>query len=212
LRSNHGIDKGGFNMNTKLMLAVALASGSGGVTAADYTDNAQVVSATPIFERVSEPRQECTTDRAAAPQERSLVGPIVGGVAGALLGSQIGRGNGRTAAAAGGAIAGAVVGDRIDNRQTAAVPGQRCRTVESTREVVRGYTVVYRYNGRNITTSMPYDPGQAVKVSISAIDGTGDNANAPTSGMMDGNVREADTRVAPAPVSAPANGNYSYRY
>ncbi len=200
-------------MNTKLMLAVALALGNGGSFAADYTDNAQVVSATPIFERVSEPRQECTPERAAAPQERSLVGPIVGGVAGALLGSQIGRGNGRTAATAGGAIAGAVVGDRIDNRQTAsAQPGQRCRTVESTREVVRGYTVVYRYNGRNITTSMPYDPGQSVKVGISAFDGAGDNSNAPTSGMMGGNVREADTRLAPAPVVAPANGNYSYRY
>lgn len=203
-------------MNTRLLLAVALALGNGGLIAADYTDNAQVISATPIFERVSEPRQECTTDRAAAPQqpqERSLVGPIVGGVAGALLGSQVGRGNGRTAATAGGAIAGAVVGDRIDNRQTAAAqPGQRCRTVESTREVVRGYTVVYRYNGRNITTTMPYEPGQTVRVGISALDGTGDNANAPAANMTGGNVREADTRLAPAPVVAPASGNYGYRY
>lgn len=199
-------------MNTKLMLAAALSLGSGGLIAADYTDNAQVISATPIFERVSEPRQECTPER-AAPQDRSLVGPIVGGVAGALLGSQVGRGNGRTAATAGGAIAGAVVGDRIDNRQTAsAQPGQRCRTVESMRDVVRGYTVVYRYNGRNITTTMPYDPGQAVKVGISVIDGAGDNANAPSSGMMGGNVRDADPRMAPAPVVAPASGNYSYRY
>lgn len=249
-------------MNTRLLLAVALALGNGGLIAADYTDNAQVISATPIVERVTEPRQECTTDRAAGPQERSVIAPIVGGVAGALLGStigrgsgrnvataagavagtvigdrvvnpdsnrsatgaivggaaggllgsQVGRGDGRTAATATGAIAGAVVGDRVDNRQTAAgQPAQRCRTVEMTREVVRGYTVVYRYNGRDITTTMPYDPGQAVRVAVSAIDGMGDNATAPTANMMGGNVREVDTRAAPAPGS-PASGNYSYRY
>ena len=200
-------------MNTKLLLAVATALGSGPSIAADFTDNAQVISATPVFERVSEPRQECTPDRAAAPQERSLVGPIVGGVAGALLGSQVGRGNGRTAAAAGGAIAGAVVGDRIDNRQTAgAQSGQRCRTVEMSRDVIRGYTVVYRYNGHNVTTTMPYDPGPAVRVGISVIDGTGDNASAPTADMMGGNARETDPRVAPLPVATPARGNYGYRY
>ena len=199
-------------MNTRLLLAVALALGNSELIAADYTDNAQVISATPIFERVSEPRQECTPDRAAAPQERSLVGPIVGGVAGALLGSQVGRGNGRTAAAAGGAIAGAVVGDRIDNRQSAAQPGQRCRTVEMSRDVIRGYTVVYRYNGRNITTSVPYDPGPSIRVGISAIDGTGDNASAPTADVMGGNARETDPRVTPLPVATPARGNYSYRY
>ena len=252
-------------MKTKLSIAVALALGSTALIAADYTDNAQVISVTPIVERVSEPRQECIADRAAAPQqpqERSVVAPIVGGVAGALLGSQVGRGrgrdmaaaagavagtiigdrvanpdsdrsatgavvggaaggllgnqvgrgSGRTAATATGAITGAVVGDRVDNRQAAAAaPGQRCRTVETTREVVRAYTVVYRYNGRNITTTMPYDPGQAVRVAISALDGTGENAAAPTANMMGGNVRDVDTRAAPA-AAAPASGNYTYRY
>lgn len=252
-------------MNTRLSLAVALSLSSGALIAADYTDTAQVIAAKPIVERVTEPRQECTTDRAAGPQqpqERSVIAPIVGGVAGALLGSQVGRGSGRnvataagavagtvigdrvanpdstrsatgavvggaaggllgsqvgrgdgrTAATATGAIAGAVVGDRVDNRQTAAAqPVQRCRTVEMTREVVRGYSVVYRYNGRDITTTMPYDPGQTVRVAVSAIDGAGDNAAAPTANMMGGNVREVDTRAAPVP-GAPASGNYTYRY
>ena len=72
--------------------------------AADYTDTARVVSATPIVERVREPRQECTAE--APPQipqaERSVIAPIIGGVAGALLGSTVGRGSGRDAATAAG--------------------------------------------------------------------------------------------------------------
>jgi uncharacterized protein YcfJ len=86
--------------------------------AADYTDTARVVSATPIIERVREPRQECTTEapQPRTPQaERSVMAPIIGGVAGALLGSTVGRGSGRDAATAAGAIAGAIVGDRVSN-------------------------------------------------------------------------------------------------
>ena len=205
-------------MKTRLSLAVALALGSGALIAADYTDIAPVISATPIVERVIEPRQECTTDRAAAPQQpedRSLVGPIVGGIAGGVLGAQVGRGSGRTAAAAAGAIAGAVIGDRVDNRPGAAPqPVQRCRTVEMTREVVRGYTVVYRYNGRDIATTMPYNPGQTIRVAVSAIDGTGHNAAAPSANMMGGNVRDAGQPAPPAhpPAATPASsGNYTYR-
>ncbi|MDH4148896.1 MAG: glycine zipper 2TM domain-containing protein [Betaproteobacteria bacterium] len=237
--------------------------------ATDFTDTATVVSATPIVERVREPRQECTPEapqpQRATQAERSVIAPIIGGVAGALLGSTIGRGsgrdaataagaiagtiigdrvanpdsdrsmtgsvvggaaggllgaqvgngNGRTAAAGAGAIAGAVAGDRIDNRQTAsASPAQHCRTVDAIREVVRGYTVVYQYNGRDITTTMPYDPGATVRVGITAIDGN-TATPAPTAAMMGGNVRDAGP--AASNVAQPAgrqaqSSNYSYRY
>jgi uncharacterized protein YcfJ len=187
-------------LKTRLTATIVLLFPTLGAGAADYTDTAQVISATPIIERVTEPRQECTPN-AAPPQtqERSVVAPIVGGVAGAVLGSQVGRGSGKTAATAAGAIAGAVVGDRIGNSQTAsAQPAQYCRTVESIRDVVKGYTVVYRYNDRNITTTMPYDPGRSIRIGISAIDGT----------------REA-VAPPPAPVAAPVSGpqpGYGYRY
>jgi uncharacterized protein YcfJ len=164
-------------MNIRLMTAVALAFGSMPIHAADMTDSAPVVTATPIVDRVTEPRQECAPAPSSqrAPQERSVLGPIIGGVAGALLGSTVGRGNGRTAATAAGAIGGAIVGDHVGNQQSAAQqPQQQCRTVESTREIIRGYTVVYRYNGRDVTTTMPYDPGMRVNVSVTAItDGPG---------------------------------------
>lgn len=150
-------------------------------------------------------------DRVANPDsDRSMTGAVVGGAAGGLLGAQVGNGNGRTAAAATGAIAGAVVGDRVDNRQTAsAPPAQRCRTVETTRDVIRGYAVVYQYNGRDITTTMPHDPGPTIRVGVTALDGAG-AAPAPTAAMMGGNIREV---AAPAtPDSRSPQSNYSYRY
>ncbi len=155
-------------------------------------------------------------DRVANPDsDRSMTGSVVGGAAGGLLGAQVGKGSGRTAAAGAGAIAGAVAGDRIDNRQTAAAPAaQRCRTVEITREIVRGYTVVYQYNGRDITTTMPYDPGTTLRVGITALDGN-TTAPAPTGAMMGGNVRDAVPANAggvPAADRQASQPNYSYRY
>ena len=258
-------------MKSKLTVCVALTLTAAGAGAADYTDTAQVISATPILERVTEPRQECTTETTHAPQpkersvaapilggvtgavigrqvgggsgrdvataagavagtvigdraanpdsNRSYTGTIVGGLAGALLGNQVGQGRGNAAATAAGAIAGSMIGDRIDNRQTAAAqPVQRCRTVETTREVVKGYTVVYRYNDQDITTVLPRNPGKTVKIGISALDAGADSTAgaAPAAATMGSNVREVGARNAPARV-APAtatgdNGNYNYRY
>lgn len=261
-------------MKSKLTVGVALALTAAGAGAADFTDTAQVISATPILERVTEPRQECATDTVAAPQpkersvaapilggvtgavigrqvgggsgrdvatatgavagtvigdraanpdsNRSYTGTIVGGIAGAILGNQVGQGRGNAAATAAGAIAGSMIGDRLDNRQTAAAqpPAQRCRTVETTREVVKGYTVVYRYRDQDITTVMPRNPGKTVKVGISVIDAGADSAAGGSASVatMGSNVREIDARNAPDR-TAPANmsgtgnsGNYNYRY
>jgi uncharacterized protein YcfJ len=152
--------------NSIIALSVALMGGSA-YAASDFVDTAQVISSTPIIERVSEPRQEC--DAAPAPRnDGNIAGAIIGGVVGGLLGHQVGQGSGQTAAtivgAAGGAAAGTVVANRAGT-QTA----QRCRTVESTREVVSGYDVVYRYNGRDVNIALPYNPGSTIKVGIGAI-------------------------------------------
>lgn len=201
-------------MKTKLVITAACTLGSIAAGAADYTDTAPVISSSPIIERIVEPRQECTSETAAAPQpqERSLVGPIVGGIAGGVLGAQVGKGSGRTAAAAAGAIAGAVIGDRVDNRQTASTqPAQHCRTVETTREIVKGYNVVYRYNGRNIATTLPYDPGRTVRVGIGVIDAN-QTGGEPTASTMGSNVREVSAPAAPAPARMAPGGDYTYRY
>jgi len=193
-------------MKKAISAAVFLAFANAGVAAPDYTDTAQVISSTPIVERVTEQRQECTPVAGAPARERSLVGPVVGGVAGGLLGSQVGSGRGKTAATAAGAIAGVVIGDQVGNADAnhaaAAPPQQQCRLVESTRDMVRGYTVVYRYNGRDITTNMPYNPGSTVRVAVGIADGPPAGTPAPTA------VREYTTPPPPAPVMN--TGGYRY--
>ncbi|MDD5384309.1 MAG: glycine zipper 2TM domain-containing protein [Gallionella sp.] len=206
----------------KSLLVLSLISLYGSAFAADFTDTARVVSSTPIYERVTEPKRECWTETVqVAPKERSMGGAVVGGVAGGLLGSQVGGGKGSTAATGAGAVAGAVIGDRVSNPDsnrsaTGAVVGgvagallgsqigggtgnkaataaggiagvmigdrvanpdqprteqvERCRQVDSSREVIKGYNVTYRYNGQDITTTLPYQPGSTIRVGVSVID------------------------------------------
>lgn len=205
----------------KSLLVLSLVSLYGSAFAADFTDTARVISSTPIYERVSEPKRECWTETVqVAPKERSIGGAVVGGVAGGLLGSQVGGGSGNTAATGAGAVAGAVIGDRVANPDsnrsaTGAVVGgvagavlgsqvgggtgnkaataaggiagaiigdrvanpdqprteqvERCREVQSSREVIKGYNVTYRYNGQDITTTLPYEvrQGETLRVGVS---------------------------------------------
>jgi uncharacterized protein YcfJ len=208
-------------MKQTLLLAMLMTLAGKSHAGTDLIDTAKVISSTPILERITESRQECDPAPAAAPapaQERSIVGPVVGGVAGAIIGHQVGSGRGNTAATAAGAIAGTIIGDKVGNPQATAPapPAQQCRTVQTTREVVKGYTVVYRYNDRDITTTLPRDPGSTVRVGIGVVDGR-PATGAPTASMMGSNVRDV-SRPAPAPPSnaAPAPGNnpggYQYRY
>ena len=41
--------------------------------------------------------------------------------------------------------------------------------MENFRDVIRGYDVTYRYNGRNVTTRLPYQPAETVRVGISVL-------------------------------------------
>ena len=206
----------------KSLLVLSLCSLYGNAFAADFTDTARVISSTPIYERVNEPKRECWTETVqVAPKERSIGGAVVGGVAGGLLGSQVGGGSGNTAATGAGAVAGAVIGDRVSNpdsnrsatgsvvggvagallgsqigggtgnKAATAVGGiagvmigdrvanpdqprteqvERCSQVESSREVIKGYNVTYRYNNQDITTTLPYQPGSTIRVGVSVID------------------------------------------
>lgn len=155
----------------KNLLVLVIASLYGNAYASDFVDTARVVSSTPIYERVSEPRRECWNESVqSAPKERSMGGAIIGGVAGGLLGNQVGGGQGKTAATAAGAIAGVLVGDRVANPdQPRSQQVERCRDVENSREVIKGYNVTYRYNGREINSTLPYRPGATVQVGVSLI-------------------------------------------
>jgi uncharacterized protein YcfJ len=164
------------------LIAVTIALVGGNACAGDFVDTAQVVSSTPVIERVADSRQQC--DPAPAPQKSSnILAPIIGGLLGGLLGHQVGQGSGQTAATIVGAAGGAVAGNMVGNR-AGTQPAQQCRTVESSRDVVRGYDVVYRYNGHEVTTNLPYDPGSTVKVAVGIAD-DGQSADSRRSGYRE---------------------------
>lgn len=210
----------------KSLLMLSLMSLHGAAYAADFNDTARVVSSSPVYERVTEPKRECWTETVqVAPKERSIGGAVVGGIAGGLLGSHVGGGSGNTAATGAGAVAGAVIGDRVSNPDsnrsaTGAVVGgvagavlgsqigggtgnkaataaggivgavvgdrvsnpdqprteqvERCREVETSREVLKGYDVTYLYQGQEFTTRLPYKPGSTLRVGVS-LNVLGDN-------------------------------------
>lgn len=208
-------------MKLKTIAAVIIAlTGTSAYAGNDFFDTAQVVSSTPIIERVSAPRQEC--EAAPAPQKNtSIIAPIIGGVLGGLLGHQVGRGSGQTAATIVGATGGAVAGNMVGNR-VGAKPAQTCRTVESSREVVNGYNVVYRYNGRDVNVALPYDPGSTLKVAVGVVlderaaDSGRDPGREPARESMRaperGAYRGAQPVMAADPGVATNSAGYNYRY
>lgn len=143
--------------------------------AGSFTDYAMVRNVVPQYDRVSEPRQECSTETVVETRTtgHSYGGAIVGGIAGALIGSQLGGGHGKQATTAAGAAIGALTGDNLDNRdrptETVEVPHdvQRCRTVQDVHDQLTGYRVTYEYQGQRYTTMMANDPGRRMPVRVS---------------------------------------------
>jgi uncharacterized protein YcfJ len=140
---------------------------------ASFNDRAQVISSTPIYQQVNEPRRECWTETVTndsnGTADHSYGGAILGGLVGGLLGNTVGGGNGRTAAAAVGAVTGAMVGDKIGNNQAGYnQPRQveHCTNHDNYRQIVTGYNVVYRYQDHTLNAVMPQDPGKFVNVRV----------------------------------------------
>ena len=124
-----------------------------------FMARARVISATPVYQTVSTPRQECWNESAAQPPRGgNTAGAVIGAITGGLLGATVGKGNGKVAAGAVGAATGAVVGDRWNNGG-GPQEVQRCRTVEDTQQQMIGYDVAYQYQGRQFATRLPYAPG-----------------------------------------------------
>lgn len=136
---------------------------------ASYSAQARVVSTVPVRQVVaSQPRQECWTEyEESRGGNNRAAGAIIGGIAGGLIGHQIGSGSGNTAATIAGTIGGAAVGNEVGRRNSGdgrAV--ERCRSVADSDERVVGYDVVYRFQGREFSTRLPYDPGAEIPVNV----------------------------------------------
>lgn len=165
-------------LNTTLIATLLAASG---VAHADrgygdgFTTRAKVLASTPVYETINEPRRECWTETVGyetrTHREGGAGGAVLGAIAGGLIGSTVGKGDGRVAAAAVGAATGAVVGDRVQQGGTRyeSVPRQveRCQTHDTFREVVAGYDVRYRFDGREYVTRLPYEPGKWLTLNVS---------------------------------------------
>jgi uncharacterized protein YcfJ len=127
--------------------ALALAAGvvSGGASLAQaqsHSEWAPVISSTPIVERVSQPREDCWTERVTTNEARRI-----GGIS---LGSFDTSTN-------------VVVPVSRDV--------QRCRTIDQATDVVQGYEVRYRYLGREYVTRTATDPGSRIRVDVSVLPG-----------------------------------------
>lgn len=140
----------------------------GNAYAADFVDTAKVVSVTPIYVRVTE--QKCWLETVPGERKHSIGGAVVGGVAGAAIGSQVGDGTGKKIATVAGGIAGAMTGDRIATGQPQTQQVEHCREIETEREVIKNYRVVYRYKDQDITTTLPYSPGPMLRIRINVIE------------------------------------------
>jgi uncharacterized protein YcfJ len=140
-----------------------------------FYDRARVVSSTPVYEEINEPRRDCWTERVTEyrqpERDRNYGGAIIGGLAGGILGHQLSKGSGKNVATVVGATTGAIVGDRIDNSGSGGAEAaprevERCKTVDNWTRRITGYNVVYRYQGHDYTTFLPRDPGPELKVRV----------------------------------------------
>ncbi|HEX4883619.1 MAG TPA: glycine zipper 2TM domain-containing protein [Casimicrobiaceae bacterium] len=162
-------------LRTSLAAAVALAalpvaaqySGPHPANAESYQADARVVSSVPIREASSVPREECWTESVSDGGGNRAAGAVIGGIAGGLIGHQIGSGSGNTAATIAGTIGGAAVGNEVARRnERGERVVERCRQVEGYAERVVGYDVVYRFQGREFATRLPYEPGPTLPVQV----------------------------------------------
>ncbi|MBL8310645.1 MAG: glycine zipper 2TM domain-containing protein [Burkholderiales bacterium] len=149
-----------------------------------------------VTETRAVPSAGYTTANYAAPQpaapaptaERTVgAGTVIGAIIGGVLGHQLGNSSGgRDRGTLAGAVVGGFVGNQIDNAAPSSAPAapvaaapsgrvdyvpeqrtvQRCRTVYDGRDEIVGYNVVYRYQGRDYTQRMAYDPGPTMNVRV----------------------------------------------
>lgn len=133
---------------------------------------AEVLVVKEAKQTVSTPQEKCeqvvVQRQAPVQDEKRVAGTVLGGVAGGLLGSQIGGGSGKKVAtvlgAAGGAYAGNQVQKGMQQRDVDSATETRCKTVNVRSEKLVGYDVTYRYEGKEDTVRMSYNPGKQIPV------------------------------------------------
>ena len=147
--------------------------------ARDDIDYAPVTGVEPIYEsrEIVRPEEQCWNEQVpvrSRSAQSSYTAPILGAIIGGAIGNGLGHhDSNKKVGTVVGAVLGGSIGRDIGNRnagpeEVAYREEEACRTVERTsyREEVVGYRVSYRYNGRDYTTQMPYDPGARIPVHV----------------------------------------------
>ena len=151
----------------KVALPLLLVLGSGLSVAQEV---GRVISSTPVIQQIGVPRQVCTTQQVTSPGAKSGAGAAMGAIAGGAIGNNIGDGAGRAVATMLGLVGGAILGDRIEGAPAAQVQNvQSCSTQTFYENLTVSYNVVYEFNGKQYTVSMPQDPGPFVKLQVTPI-------------------------------------------
>lgn len=151
----------------KLFLLSATLVASGVCPAQDF---GRVVSATPIIQQVSVPRQVCNTEQVTVQPQKSGAGAVMGAIAGGAMGNAVGGGSGKTAATVIGILGGAIVGDRIEGSPESQVQNvQHCRTQTFYENRTVAYHVLYEYADKQYSVQMPYDPGPSLQLQITPV-------------------------------------------
>jgi uncharacterized protein YcfJ len=140
--------------------------------------SARVVHVEPMvrYVTVNRPREECWDEIVREPvRPYGVAGPTAAGaIVGAAVGRQFGSGNDRDALTMIGAVAGGVVARNRALRNGAGVTRdvavQRCEVVNDRvrEQIVDGYLVTYRLDGRNYTMQTDRHPGNYVQLAVNA--------------------------------------------
>jgi uncharacterized protein YcfJ len=139
---------------------------------------ARVVDVDPLVRHVTvnRPREQCWNEVVQEPvRPYGVAGPTAAGtIIGAAIGRQFGDGNGQDAMTVLGAVAGGAVAHQRAVRNGAGatrdVTVQRCEVVNDrvTEQIVDGYLVTYRLDGRNYTVQTERLPGDTIQVAFDA--------------------------------------------
>jgi uncharacterized protein YcfJ len=138
--------------------------------------SARVVGVEPLvrYVTVDRPREECWDEVVRQPvRPYGVAGTTAAGsIVGAAIGRQFGSGNDRDALTVLGAVAGGVVARNHALRNGAGatrdVAVQRCEVVSDRvrEQIVEGYVVTYRLDGRNYTMRTDRHPGDWVQLAV----------------------------------------------
>jgi uncharacterized protein YcfJ len=163
------------NIVVKSVLSTALLAAAGVSFAQSGSGNAfgVVISATPVVQQVTVPKQVCTTTTTYNVQP-SGGGALIGALVGGAVGNQFGRGDGRAVATVVGALGGGIVGNQIEAQNYPGYAtqhaGQTCHTQNTVENRTIAQNVLYEYAGQRFNVQMPatgdFRPGVRIALQV----------------------------------------------